>query len=99
MKRRLRFWWNRFRLDFQWKRDRWKSHLILHERFQNIVRKSKATLTAAGVLVALVEFSSVWIAFAVAVVIWLVTSFIEKNFFSYNRMFVHALPAFEIVPE
>lgn len=99
MKRRLRLWWNRVRLDVRWKRDGWRSHLILHERFQNIIRKARATFTAIGLLVALIEFSSVWIAFAVAVAIWLVTRFIEKTIFSYNSMFVHAMPSFEIVPD
>jgi hypothetical protein len=99
VRRRIRFWWNRTQLDLQWKRDGWKSHLILHERFRGIVRGLKAVVTALGLLIALVEFSSVLVAFAIAVAIWLVTSFIEKTVFSYNSMYVHAMPEFELKPD
>lgn len=92
-------WWNRLRCDIQLDRKGWRTRLILHERFRKIVRAAKFLLTAVGLLSALVEFGTLWISFVFGVCVWLLTTGVEKVVFSYNSLFVHALPDFEINPE
>ena len=92
-------WWNRARFDVcvRW-RGSWPE-LVLHERFRGMIRAAKTVLTAIGLLAAFLTFESVWISFLFGAVVWGCTTLVEKVAFSYNSMFVHSLPDFDLQPD
>ena len=99
LRQRALLWWNRARFDVcvRW-RGSWPE-LVLHERFRGMIRAAKTVLTAIGLLAAFLTFESVWISFLFGAVVWGCTTLVEKVAFSYNSMFVHSLPDFDLQPD
>ena len=73
--------------------------MILHERFKPVVRTIRITLTVTGLISAFFAFGSVFISFVFGLSIFLLSTFLEKLIFSYNSLYVHALPDFQIEPD
>lgn len=99
LKQRLILWSNRLRFDIMVQKKCWFFQVTLHERFKPIVRTIKIVLTLAGLVSAFFTFQSVFVAFLFGLGIYLLSTFFEKLIFSYNSLYVHSLPNFEIEPD
>lgn len=99
IKQRLILWSNRLRFDINIQRKGWFAQFVLHEGFKPFVRGVKIVLTLIGLISAFISFQSVFVSFLFGVVIYLLSTAFEKLVFSYNSLYVHSLPDFEIEPE
>lgn len=99
LKQWLILWSNRLRFDMMLRKKGWFFQVILHERFKPLVRAIKVALTLIGLVSAFFTFHSVFVGFLFGLAIYLVSTFFEKIVFSYNSLYVHSLPDFEIEPD
>lgn len=99
LKQRLILWSNRLRFDIMVRKKGWFIQVVLHERFKSIVRTIKIVLTLIGLVSAFFTFQSVFVGFVFGLAIYLLSTFFEKLVFSYNSLYVHSLPDFEIEPD
>ncbi|MBM4056316.1 MAG: hypothetical protein FJ264_16925 [Planctomycetes bacterium] len=99
VKQRLILWSNRLRFDVRAQKKGWFVQIILHDRFKPFIRAVKIVLTLIGLISAFISFQSVFISFLFGLGIYLLSIFLEKLIFSYNSLYVHSLPDFEIQPE
>ena len=98
-KQRLILWSNRIRFGMMIRRKGRFFQVILHERFKPIVGAIKIALTIIGLISAFFAFQSVFVCFLFGLAIYLISTFFEKLVFSYNSLYVHSLPDFEIEPD
>lgn len=99
LRQRLILWSNRLRFDVSVQKKGWFPQVILHERFKPFLRAVKIALTLIGLVSAFFLFQSVFVSFLFGLAIYLLSKFFEKLIFSYNILYVHSLPDFEIQPE
>ena len=99
LKQRLILWSNRLRFDVQIRKKGRLVQVILHERFKLIIRAIKIVLTLIGLFSAFLIFQSVFVSFLFGLGIYLLSTFFETLIFSYNSLYVHSLPDFEIEPD
>jgi hypothetical protein len=98
LKQRLILWSNRLHCDIIVQKKGWFFEVIIHERFRPFICIIKIFLTIIGLISAFFLFPSVFIAFLFGLGIYIICTFIEKIIFSYNSLYVHSLPDFEIEP-
>ncbi|HHT9112499.1 MAG: hypothetical protein HZA47_07045 [Planctomycetes bacterium] len=96
VKQRLILWSNRLRFDVRAQKKGWFVQIVLHERFKPFIRAVKIVLTLIGLISAFFSFQSVFVGFLFGLGIYLLSTFFEKLIFSYNSLYVHSLPDFEI---
>lgn len=99
LKQRLILWSNRLRFDINVQRKGRFAQVIFPERFKSFVRTIKIVLTLIGLTSAFFFFQSVFVSFLFGLVIYLLITAFDKLVFSYNSLYVHLLPDFEIEPE
>lgn len=99
LKQRLILWSNRFRFDVRTQKNGRLIQVVLHERFRSKIRAIKIVLTLIGLFSAFLAFQSVFVSFLFGLGIYLLSTFFETLVFSYNSLFVHSLPDFEIEPD
>lgn len=99
LKQQLILWSNRLRFDVMVRRKGWFVQVILHERFKPFIRAVKVVLTFIGLISAFFSFQSVSVGFLFGLGIYLLSTFFEKLIFSYDSLYVHSLPNFEIQPD
>jgi hypothetical protein len=95
LKQRLILWFNHLHFKIAVRKRGWFVEVVLHERFKSPVRTSIYILTTIGLISAFFAFP-VFVAFLFGLGIFLLSKLFEKTVFSYNSMFVHTLPDFEI---
>ncbi len=98
LKQRLILWSNRLRCDIMVQKKGWFFEVIIHERFKLFICIIKIVLTIIGLISAFFLFPFAFIAFLFGLGIYLLCTFIEKIIFSYNSLYIHSLPDFEIEP-
>ena len=99
LKQRLILWSNRLRFDINVQRKGRFAQVIFPERFKSFVRTIKIVLTLIGLTSAFFFFQSIFVSFLFGLGIYLLITAFDKLVFSYNSLYVHLLPDFEIEPE
>jgi len=98
-KRRLLLWMNHLHFHASLQKSGKFYKFVIHEKYKTIVKALKVILTLIGLFSAYITFQSVHIAFLFALIIFLLTGFLEKIVFSYTSVFIPPMPDFELCPE
>jgi hypothetical protein len=94
--RRLRFFFNRIRGEYQIKRNYNSFRIIIPERHRGKIKFFKYIFSGIGLLSAFIIFDSVWIAFVFGFIIYVISSVLEKIAFQHAYAFIHPFPNFDM---
>jgi len=87
---------NKLKFTFPIKKKKGKYSVILHEKNKKFIRAIKYISTIAGLFLALITFRSVFVAFFIGLLLFIIGRFLEKIIFAYYTIFIPPFPDFDV---
>lgn len=96
IKRWFRHRYNRVRANYSLKKDKGGVRAVIPDRHRKKVTYIKYLLTAIGLLSAFYIFASVFVAFVFGLLIFVISTMLERVAFRHPYLFIHPLPNFDL---
>lgn len=99
LKQKFILWTNRLRLDYMIKKKGRFIEIIVNERQKRNIKAFKIFFTFLGLISAFIIFQSLIISFVFGLIVYLITTLLDRILFSYSSAYIHPMPNFQLDPE